>query len=92
MTAGIRECTEALAAKRGISKSEAHSIMQDAVEVISDMCVNEGGVSFKGLFTIKKKVRKGRSGKCSFNDTEWQTEDRNTLSIAVGNYLDEMLN
>lgn len=91
MVAGIKDCAETLAAKRGISKAEAHSIMQDVVEVIADKCV-EGGVSFKGVFTIKKKVRKGRSGKCSFNNTEWQTEDKNTLSITVGSELDSELN
>ena len=91
MVAGIKDCAELLAQTRGISKTEAESIMKDVVEVIATKCV-EGGVSFKGVFTIKKKVRKGRSGKCPFNNTEWQTEDKNTLSITVGNGLDSELN
>ena len=87
--AGIKDCAESLAVKRGISKSEAQSIMQDAVAVIIDKC-KEGGVSFKGVFTIKKKVQKGRSG--NFNGKEWKTEDKNTLSISVGSDLEVELN
>lgn len=91
MIAGIKECAEALAMKRGISKSEALAIMHDVVDVISEKCI-DGGVSFKGKFTIKKKVLKGRSGKCGFNDTEWKTEDKYSLAIKVGNDLDFDLN
>ena len=87
--AGIKDCADALAVKRGISKSEAQSIMQDAVAVIIDKC-KEGGVSFKGKFTIKQKVQKGRSG--NFNGKEWKTEDKITLAINVGNDLDVELN
>lgn len=88
---GMKDCVEALAQKRGISKTEAQSIMVDVIDVIAEKCV-EGGVSFKGKFTIKKKVQKGRSGKCSFNGQAWKTEDKNTLSISVGSELEAELN
>lgn len=88
--AGMKDCVEALAQKRGIYKNEAQSILEDVLDVISDMCVKEGGVSFKGKFTIKKKVIKGRTG--SLNGKEWKTEDKNTLVINVGNDLDFELN
>lgn len=91
MVAGIKECVEALAVKRGIPKTEAQSIMNDVLDVIVDKC-KDGGVSFKGKFTIKKKVQKGRTGKCSFNNTTWKTEDKNTLTITVGNELEAELN
>ena len=91
MVAGMKDCVEALAVKRGISKAEAQSIMQDAVEVIAEKCV-EGGVSFKGKFTIKHKIQKGRTGKCAFNGKEWKSEDKTTLSISVGAELDNELN
>lgn len=87
----MKDCVEALAVKRGISKVEAQSIMQDAVEVIADKC-KEGGVSFKGLFTIKHKIQKGRTGTCKFNDKEWKTEDKVVLAISVGSELGEELN
>lgn len=89
--AGIKDCAESLAVKRGISKAEAQSIMSDVVDVLVEKC-KEGGVSFKGQFTIKQKVQKGRKGKCSFNNKEWQTEDKNTLAITVGSDLELELN
>lgn len=89
--AGLKDCAETLAVTRGIPKSEAESIMKDVVEVLATKCV-EGGVSFKGVFTIKQKVQKGRSGKCSFNGKEWKTEDKNTLAITVGSDLEVELN
>ena len=88
---GMKDCVETLAQKRGISKAEAQSIMTDVVDVIAEKCI-EGGVSFKGKFTIKKKVQKGRSGKCSFNGQTWKTEDKNVLSISVGSELEAELN
>ena len=87
--AGMKDCVEALAVKRGISKVEAQSIMQDAVDVITDKCI-DGGVSFKGKFTIKHKIRKGRSG--NMNGHEYSTEDKTVLAITVGSELDAELN
>ena len=92
MVVGIKECVEALAQKRGISKAEAHGIMNDVVDVIIEK-VKEGGVSFKGKFTIKTKTRKGRTGKCKFNGgKEWKTEDTTVLSITTGKELEAELN
>ena len=88
--AGMKDCVEALAQKRGIYKSEAQSIMEDVLGVITEKCVEGGGVSFKGKFTIKKVIIKGRSG--SLNGKEWKTEDKATLVISVGNDLSFELN
>lgn len=88
---GMKDCVELYAKRRGISKAQAETEFKTAVDVIGDMCV-DGGVSFKGLFTIKQKVQKGRSGKCSFNGKAWKTEDKNTLSITVGSDLGAKLN
>ena len=88
---GMKDCVELYAKRRGISKAQAETEFKTAVDVIGDMCV-DGGVSFKGLFTIKQKVQKGRSGKCSFNGKEWKTEDTTVLSIATGSELDNELN
>lgn len=89
--AGIKDCAEELAVARGITKAEAESIMKDVIEVIASKCV-EGGVSFKGVFTIKKEIRKGRSGKCSFNGKEWSKPDTNTLKLTVGKDMIAELN
>lgn len=87
--AGIKDCAELLAQTRGISKADAEGIMRDCVDVIAKKCI-EGGVSFKDVFTIKQKTRKGRSG--NMNGHEWKTEDSKTLSIKVGRWLEEEMN
>lgn len=89
MVAGMKECVEALAMKRGISKVEAQNVLNDVLDVMCDKIV-DGGVSFKGKFTIKKKLQKGRKG--VFNDKEWSTEDKYALSIKVGTDLDAKMN
>lgn len=80
--AGMKYCVEALAVKRGISKAEAQSIMQDAVAVIVDKC-KEGGVSFKGQFTIKQKVQKGRSGNMNGKHGRQKTRTHSQSALAV---------
>lgn len=89
MIAGMKECVELYAKERGISKVQADTEFKIALNVIADMCVN-GGVSFKGLFTIKKKLRKGRSG--NINGKTWETKDTNVLVIKTGSKLAENLN
>ena len=88
---GTTELANELAAKRGISKKEANDIMADVVEVLKSAIV-DGGVSIKGVMTIKPKLRKGREGKCSFNGQTWKTEDKLVLSITTGNQMDAELN
>ena len=89
MLAGMKDCVEKDAQKRGISKAQAEIEFKTAVNVIADACV-DGGVSFKGIFTIKQKVQKGREG--SVNGKSYKTEDKNTLKISVGSELDAELN
>ena len=89
--AGIKDIAEDLAVKRGIPKSEAMDIVKDTVGIIGSKCV-EGGVSFKGIFTIKPKVKKGRTGTCSFNGKTWKTEDKKVLTITTGSAMEEELN
>lgn len=91
MVAGMKDCVEAYAQKRGISKAQAETEFKTAVDVIVDKC-KDGGVSFKGQFTIKQKIQKGRAGKCSFNGKPWKTDDKKSLSISVGSDLEYELN
>lgn len=85
----MKDCVEKYAQKRGISKAQAETEFKTAVDVIADACV-DGGVSFKGIFTIKQKVQKGREG--AVNGKSYKTEDKNTLKISVGSELDAELN
>ena len=89
MLAGMKDCVEKYAQKRGISKAQAETEFKTALEVIKEACVEEG-VSFKGLFTIKKKIQKGREG--SVNGVTYKTDDKTTLKLTVGSDLDAELN
>lgn len=90
MTATMKDCVEALAKRDGISNAEAKKRMESAVAVISEMCVEKGGVAFKGQFTITTSVRKGRSG--NLNGHDYNSPDRKVLKIKANKDLDEALN
>lgn len=85
----IKDFTEAYAMQRGINKSQAKREIDDFLKVFETAVMN-GGVSFKGLFTIKTAIRKGRDG--VVNDMSYHTDDKMTLKISVGKDLDEKLN
>lgn len=91
---GATDLANELAQKRGISKTEAQEVVKDLVEIMASAIVN-GGVSFKGVMTIKPKLRKGRTGKISFGDKkgqQWKTEDKYVLEVTTGKVMDEELN
>lgn len=91
---GINDLSAELAAKRGISKSEARDIMEDVVSVTKSAIVN-GGVSIKGVMTIKPTLRKGRKGVIQMGERkgeEWQSEDKYVLSIKTGGDMEAELN
>lgn len=91
---GIAEVAELYAATAGVSATAAKKVVQDVVECISTKIV-EGGVSFKGVMTIKPKVRKGRSGKIAFGENkgqEWKSEDKVVLEIKTGSTMEAELN
>lgn len=92
--AGINDLSAELAAKRGISKAEAKSIMEDVVSVTKSAII-DGGVSLKGVMTIKPTLRKGRKGKIPFGENagkEWKSEDKYVLSIKTGGDMEAELN
>lgn len=91
---GINDLSAELAAKRGISKSEARDIMEDVVSVMKSAII-DGGVSIKGVMTIKPALRKGRTGKITFGANkgkEWKSEDKYVLSIKTGGDMEAELN
>ena len=87
---GVKECAEALAVKKGITKTQAEKEIKDVVNLIADMCVENEGVSFKGLFSLKKVLRKGREG--AVNGKAYKTEDKYVLKATVYKDLDEAMN
>ena len=54
------------------------------------MCTENEGVSFKGLFSLKKVLRKGREG--AVNGKAYKTEDKYVLKATVYKDLDEAMN
>lgn len=89
MILGVTDCIEKYAMARGITKTQAEIEFKTALEVIADACV-EGGVAFRGLFTIKQKTLKGRESK--MNGVSYFTEDKKALKIKVGSDLEARLN
>lgn len=87
----LNEVADELAVKRGMSKAQARDIAKDFIEIFASKVV-EGGVSVKGVFTIKPKLQKGRTGTCSFNGKQWKTEDKYVLGITTGKGMEEELN
>lgn len=85
----MKECVEILAMKEGITKAEAEKRMKSCLDVIAEKCVT-GGVCFKGLFTLKKVARKGRS--VILNGVPYKGKDKNILKITVGTELSGKLN
>lgn len=90
MVAGLKDCVEKLAQNKGISKSEAEEQMRDVLDVIKEQCVENEGVSFKGLFSIKKVLKKGRKG--SINGHDYETPDKYSLKLTVSSVLDYDMN
>lgn len=91
---GTTEISAELAAKMGIPKTQAAEITKNFVEVLSSAICN-GGVSFKGVMTIKPKLRKGRTGTISFGASkgqQWKSEDKYVLDISTGSDMDAQLN
>ena len=85
-----KEFIEKLATKQGITKSEAQKQADAFIDTLADVCVNDGGISFKGMFTFKKAVRKGRKG--SVNGVDYETPDTNIVKVTIGSALKAMLN
>lgn len=92
--AGVGELANELAATRGISRAEANSIMKDVVEVMAT-AIKDGGISIKGVMTIKPKVQKGRCGVIQFGENkgkEYHSADKVVLSIKAGSNMERELN
>ena len=88
---GVKDLVVAYAQKRGISNVQAKAEVEAMVDCLKDLVV-KGGISLKGLFTIKHHVRKGRTGKRPGTDITYTTEDKTVLKITTGSVLDKELN
>lgn len=90
MVAAVKECAAMLAQSEGITKAEAERRIKSVVEVIASQCIENGGVSFKGVFTIETKTRSARHGKCA--GREYDSPAKKYLTIRTGSGLSAELN
>lgn len=91
---GVADLSNELAAKMGIPKTQAAETMKNVVEVLSSAIVG-GGVSIKGIMTIKPALRKGREGKITFGENKgktWKSDDKYVLTIKTGSDMEAELN
>lgn len=75
-----------------VSKREALRILGVISDVAQDACINDGGIQITGLFTLEKKLRKGRTYKNPVTGEIGETEDNYVLAIRTGKSLKEKLN
>lgn len=75
-----------------VSKKEALRILSVISDVAQDACINDGGIQITGLFTLEKKLRKGRTYKNPATGEIGETEDSYVLAIKTGKSLKEKLN
>lgn len=89
---GMKECVRSYAEKRGCTLNEAEKAIKATLEVIKQELIENGGVSFIGLFSLEVVERKERQG---FNPSTGEMHTvpaHNSIKIKVGKQLKEELN
>lgn len=92
MKVGIKECIKRYAEIQGCTQAEATVQMKAALDAITKCILEEGGVSFIGLFSIEKKWASSRLGRNPSTGEEIQIPARYTLKFTTGSYLKEAIN
>ena len=86
---GKKDFVYTYAHKRGVTVREAQEDVEAFLEVIQDSCIKHGGVSFKGVFTLSRELRKARKG--SIGNVSYDVPEHYTLKLTVGSALKEKL-
>ena len=92
MKSGIKDCVKSYAKKTGCPLSVADKVMRDAIDVLTEEIVNNGGVSFIGKFSIEVVTREARNGVNPSTGELHVIPARKTLKLTVGKQLKEELN
>ena len=92
MKSGIRDCIKSYASLTGCPLSVADHVMRNAVEVIKNEIIENGGVSFIGDFSIEVVSRKEKKGVNPSTGEPHVIPAHNTLKITTGKNLKEKLN
>lgn len=90
MPSNVKDLATLVVRELGCTNSEA----QKTVKLVLDSMLSEiervGSFSYRGYFTIEKKIRKGKKG--SVNGYEFDSPDKYVLKISTGNILDKRMN
>lgn len=89
---GIKDLAKSYAQKHGVTIAEAEVIMKNALGVVSDAIVKDGGISFIGNFTIESVQRKERMGRNPATGETHTIPATVGLRVRCGKLLKERLN
>lgn len=90
---GIKDCAKTYAEKFEVSVAEGERVMKNAIDIIGQEIVVNGGVRFMGAFSLEVKERKARIGRNPKNPTEEiEIPAQNVLKLKVGKDLKEAIN
>ena len=89
----VKDFIKKYAEERGISRSQAEIEVKAFffffISILKDL-KKEEGIVFRGLFSIKKVLKKGRTGNCA--GRAYVTEDKMSLKLKVSSELEQELN
>lgn len=89
---GMKECAKRYSAIKGCSLAEAEKSIKTALEVFRQELLENGGVSFIGLFSLEVVTRAEKQG---FNPSTGEMHTipaHKSLRVKVGKQLKEQLN
>lgn len=89
---GIKDLAKSYAQKHGVTIAEAEIIMKNALGVVTDAIVENGGVSYIGNFTIEAVQRKEREGRNPATKEKYTIPAVIGLRIRCGKSLKQRLN
>lgn len=86
----LEEFAKAYAKKRAVTKVEAMSMIKDFLSLLEEKVDEEGGVCFKGEFSIEKKIRNSR--RVVWEGKEYQSKERYVAKFRCGKNFENLLN
>lgn len=78
------------AEERAIPKAQAEKEVSAFIKIFKKELIEDEGIVFKGVFSIKTFLKKGRSG--CMNGTEYHSPDRVSVKFKLGKEFSEELN
>lgn len=86
----MKDFVDAYASERSIPKSQATQEINVFLSILKKLLKEKGGVTFRGIMTLKTYTKKGRSG--SINGKKYNTPEKVGVKLIVGKNFEEELN